>query len=118
MAGNRPQNSPLEAEEIWNRIKLYGATLPITGEKCPIVRAIRKEEYSPKSTYKNIDNSFLRSHLGEILSGFFISGTKVAKFHCGVKLNVRVVLGHRDISDEDYFSVDDFTEGRLRDRKQ
>jgi len=40
MVGNRPQNSPLEVEEIWNRIELNGAILPIIGAKCPILKAV------------------------------------------------------------------------------
>ncbi len=40
MVGNRPQNTPLEAEEIWNRIERNGATFPIIGEKCPILETI------------------------------------------------------------------------------
>ena len=48
---------------------------------------------------------------------FLLSGTKVAEFHCRVKLNIRADMGHRDICNEDCLSVDDYTESRLRDRK-
>jgi len=43
MVGNRPQNSPLEAEEIWDKIELNGATLPIIGAKYPISRGVLKD---------------------------------------------------------------------------
>jgi hypothetical protein len=48
---------------------------------------------------------------------FLLYGTKVALFRCRVKLNVRADLRHRDICDEDYLSVDDYMESRLKDRK-
>ncbi len=44
---------------------------------------------------------------------FLLSGTKVAQSNSRVKLNIRVGMRHRDISDEDYPPVNDDTESRL-----
>ena len=48
---------------------------------------------------------------------FLSSGTKVAMSHCRVKLNVPADSHRRDVGDEDYLSVDDYTESWLKDRK-
>ena len=83
MVDNSPHNSPLKAGPIWDT-GLW-CNPPHHWGETPYTRVVLKDMERVKNTYRSIGNFFLISNLGEILSGFLLSGTKVANSHCRLK---------------------------------